>query len=443
LAIDSENFKQHILIAEDEDGVALYMAALFRRAGFSVSIVDSAEKAYEYIQHVTNEPDENIDLLVTDVHMAGMTGLDLVDKLKEEDISIPTIIVTASDERDIVLEALRKGCYEFIEKPLKDADVLNRVTSTFDKIAAEKAKHPNMGQGMNKEIPNYRLKEAIGDGTSGTVFLAERIDNKKEYAIKVLKIGTFDNDTRDLYMKRFVNEGFAISQLHHPNIIEFFEFGYTGTGEDRSPYIVMEYFKGHSLNRYMGKKCTLTEAQRIKIIRRIAMALQFIHSKNMLHRDVKPGNILIDEKLNIKLTDFGVCSVPSSSLTLQFEVLGSPGYVAPEYWQSGKANKLVDIYSLGVLAYELFLGISPFTGDSLQKLRRNIIVEYPHAPRKVNPDFPEELQDIIAKMMKKNAKYRYQDAAEIIADLDLYEESRYKRGVWYKFKKKFEGKDWK
>jgi serine/threonine-protein kinase len=260
--------------------------------------------------------------------------------------------------------------------------------------------------------------------------------------LKTLRLRSTAAADKESSIRRLINEGNAISQLNHPNIVNFIEFGYSGTGTGRMPYIVMEYFPGKSLKYYLENPMELSIKKKIKIIIQIADALQAAHTKNIFHRDIKPDNILVDKKLNVKLTDFGICHLPTSDVTRTSELMGSPGYMAPEYLQYGKTDKLMDIYSLGVVSYELFVGVRPFDANNLTELMNKIIKKHPAEPRKLVPDFPEKLQDIIAKMMKKNPKRRYNDASEIIDELNKVLEESPETGFFKRTITKIFYKDW-
>lgn len=435
---------RHVLIAEDEKGVGLYLTSILNRSGYKASYVGDGLEALEIIKKNFNG-DEAVELLISDVNMPGINGLELLDKLNEMDMKVPSIIITASEERDVILGALRKGCYDFVDKPIDESDVLTRVAKVLKKVDKERRDQADgVMKELEKNIPNnYKLINLIGEGISGTVYLIESRDDHKQYALKLLKLESFDEEMKEVYIKRFINEGFAISQLHHPNIINFIEFGYSGAESSRSPYIIMEYFKGMSLGDFMTERSDAKLKEKLYVVRQIAEGLAFIHAKDILHRDIKPGNILIDEKLNAKITDFGICGFPNSDLTMNYEVLGSPGYVAPEYWLHGTASKQVDIYSLGVVAYELLTGAAPFKAESLQQLRRDVIFEYAPAPSDIVDSFPLDLQEILGKMMRKNPKWRYKNARDLVDDLIHFEQGHYHKPLKDKLIEKFFCRTWK
>jgi len=160
---------------------------------------------------------------------------------------------------------------------------------------------------------------------------------------------------------------------------------------------------------------------KIRVLRQVASALGAIHAEGICHRDVKPGNVMLDpDTLLTKISDFGVAQLPESDLTLGSHLLGSPAYMAPEAFACAHVDRRADVFSLGVLAYELFLGERPFWGQSVPLLAKQIPRMRPKAPRRIDPDFPEDLQLILSRMLKKRASQRYDNATDLVGELDRF-----------------------
>lgn len=424
---------KRILLAEDEEAVRKYLTVLLEKSNYRVKAVDNGKKALELIDASVNRLEEPFDLLITDIEMPHMDGFALIDAIKERNIFLPVIIITGQDDRDTVLNALRRGCHEFIDKPLVP-DVVAKVESTFDKVEkisirrstrdmADDTRRYGEPSDASQRVPyskmigKYKIKSVIGEGGIGTVFLCEDPSTGQRYALKTLRLRSLDSD-KDSSIKRLINEGNAISQLNHPNIVNFIEFGYSGQGHDRLPYIVMEYFNGMSLKHFLEGVQELTIEQKLSIVSQVAEGLYAAHQHNICHRDIKPDNILVDEKLKVKITDFGICYLPTSDVTRTSELMGSPGYMAPEYIRFGLTDSAMDIYSLGVVTYELLLGKKPYDATTLTELMNKIVSGRPPEPIKIKEDFPHQLQRILAKMLRKNPRKRYQDGMEIIKDIN-------------------------
>ncbi len=417
----------HIVIAEDEEAIRKYLKILLERSGYQVSEASDGLQALNIIRDCAAK-NETPDLLLTDLNMPKMSGFELLDNLQKEKIEMPAMVVTGSEERKSVVDALRKGCVDFIDKPIKKVELIKRVGEVIKKVENNEenrfrtGRHSAFTNDSLGSIGVYKLLTILGEGSIGTVYLCEDEKTKKRYALKTVREPvSIEKFKRISAIKRFVNESNAISQIKHPNIVNFIELGYQDEDKSSDPYIVMEYFNGYSLRKFMSKHEALELKQKIKIIRQICEALAVVHEKGIYHRDIKPDNILINDSLHVKVTDFGICHLPSSDLTKTSELMGSPKYMAPEYLQDGKQGKLMDIYALGVITYELLLGVNAVEASTLNELLTKMVKRNPVEPRKLFPDFPVPLQNIIAKMLKKNPKKRYQDTSEILIDLDRFE----------------------
>lgn len=176
---------------------------------------------------------------------------------------------------------------------------------------------------------------------------------------------------------------------------------------------------GKPLNHYM-KMYSFTNEQIVSIIRQIAESLNAVHAHNILHRDIKPGNILMTQDIRLKLTDFGIAKVSNSNLTITKEILGSPAYMAPEAFDSqATCDCRSDIFSMGVIAYELLTGVKPFHGETIAEIMNAIKFQRPIEPMKINRQILPYLQDIVAKMLAKKMDERFSSVAEIIKALDF------------------------
>ena len=271
-----------------------------------------------------------------------------------------------------------------------------------------------------RTLAGYTILKTIGEGSMGIVFLAEKQDengNPVEYALKIVKASLSEQRNQKL-MARFFNEIEAVSALNHANIVKVFEHGYAE--EERIPYLVMEYVKGKSLREYCHESCSLDINQRLSIIRQVASALAQAHKNGIYHRDIKPDNVLVENHSKACLMDFGIAHIPDSDLTITQQTMGTPAYLSPEAINGSKVDQRADIYSLGSLSYELLVGRKPFAGETFFQIASMIQNVHPESPQKINPDFPELLSGILARMLKKDPADRYQTVDELIGDLDRY-----------------------
>lgn len=257
----------------------------------------------------------------------------------------------------------------------------------------------------------YEVIEKIGGGGMALVYKAKCRLLNRYVAIKVLR-PEFTED--DEFVKKFKREAQSAASLSHPNIVGIYDVG----TENNNYYIVMEYIKGQTLKELIKFKGTLGVEYATNIAIQICYALDHAHKNHIVHRDIKSHNILISEDNSVKVTDFGIArAVSSSTITNTGNVIGSVHYFSPEQARGGYTDEKSDIYSLGVVMYEMVTGRLPFEGDSPIAVALKHIQEEPEKPSKINKKVPKAIEDIILKCMEKEVSKRYGSAAEIINDL--------------------------
>ncbi len=256
----------------------------------------------------------------------------------------------------------------------------------------------------------YEIIKNIGEGGMANVYLAfDGILNRK-VAIKILR---GDLATDDKFIRRFQREAIAASSLSHPNIVEMYD-----VGEDNGDYyIVMEYVEGRTLKQLLKRRGTLTMSEVIDIMLQVTDGIAHAHASYIIHRDLKPQNIMITDDGSIKITDFGIAmALNSTQLTQTNSVMGSVHYLPPEQ-ATGKGSTIKsDIYSMGILFYELLTGKLPFKGDNAVEIALKHMKDEIPPLRKTNPEFPQTLENIILKSTAKNPKNRYADVKEMHED---------------------------
>jgi len=271
---------------------------------------------------------------------------------------------------------------------------------------------------------NYELIKEIGRGGMGIVHLAndKRLDRK--VAIKALQLDpNMDPSDTEKVIQRFYKEGRSLAKLTHPNIVTIYDI----VEENRQYYMIMELIEGKSLARLLQIKSPFAVDLVLTIGTHIANALGYIHSKGILHRDIKPGNIMLTEAKIPKLTDFGLAKLndPKYSLTQTGSLFGSLMYIPPEQALGAKnLDHRADIYSLGITLYEALTGNSPFEDETIATIIRKVIEEEPIPPSSITPDIPPELDEIILKCVRKSPDERYQTAYELEKDFQKLIDSR-------------------
>ena len=265
-------------------------------------------------------------------------------------------------------------------------------------------------QGHPETTGKYRLGEVVGEGAMGVVYKAFDPHIERVVAIKVIKRDQVSESQWAELQARFHREAKAAGRLLHPNIVTVHEYG----EDDGSPYLVMEYMEGVSLAQYIKQKGRLSVKESYSIIKKLLDALEYSHSKGVIHRDIKPQNVFILENLEVKLSDFGIAKMESSDLTKPGMVLGTPVYMSPEQIRAEKVDARSDLFSAGVIFYEMIAGERPFAGAQLATLIHKILNETPRDPCTLNPDLPEAFRDIFAKALAKKPEERYQTARQFL-----------------------------
>ncbi|MDE3229056.1 MAG: serine/threonine protein kinase, partial [Chloroflexota bacterium] len=244
-------------------------------------------------------------------------------------------------------------------------------------------------------------------------------------AVKVLR-EVYSNDPK--FVTRFQREARAASALQHPNIVQVFDYGQSGD----SYYIVMEYIDGMDLRRYLKQRGgTLPVERAVEIARSVAMGLGAAHRRGIVHRDVKPQNIMVNDDGLVKLTDFGIASMykdaDAERLTTTGMTLGTVQYYAPEQAQGEIVRPAADVYALGIVMYEMLTGQTPFDGDTPVAVAMKHIQEEPEPPSAINPRIPPQLERIIMRCLSKDPGARFRDGDELAATLTNFLRSPMRR----------------
>jgi serine/threonine-protein kinase len=278
---------------------------------------------------------------------------------------------------------------------------------------------------VGQRLGQFEIISRYGEGGMATVYRARQLNVDRDVALKVIEPKLAQ---KDVFNRRFEQESKLVAQLSHPHIVKLFDYGIMRGYHLRlinsqfDPktdiyYYAMELLTGGSLASKIMKG-PLPPAQVGAILNQIGPALDFAHAKGVIHRDLKPANILFDGMGNAFLTDFGIAklireSAETNSLTQEGTTVGTPSYMAPEQWQGENIGPWTDIYSLGVMVYEMLTGKLPFVAGTPYRLLTMHMNDQPPSLHKTNPDLPAGLDDIIAKAMAKKAKDRYMSATAL------------------------------
>ncbi|MGN7357615.1 Stk1 family PASTA domain-containing Ser/Thr kinase [Paenibacillus sp. SAF-054] len=258
----------------------------------------------------------------------------------------------------------------------------------------------------------YEIIERIGGGGMALVYKAHDLLLGRNVAVKVLR-QQFVHDEE--FIRRFRREAQSAASLSHPNVVSIYDVGQ----EDEVHYIVMEYVEGHNLNEIIKERAPLQVDEAVRIASQICDALDHAHQNQIIHRDIKPHNILIGRNGRVKVTDFGIArAVTSTTITQTGSVVGSVHYFSPEHAKGVVTGEKSDLYSLGIVLYQMLTARLPFLGESPISVALKHLQEEFEEPREVNPLIPQSVENIILKSMRKNPQERYQSAKEMLHDLE-------------------------
>ncbi len=257
----------------------------------------------------------------------------------------------------------------------------------------------------------YEILEVLGTGGMAVVYKALCHRLNRMVAIKILRDENLQDDD---FRRRFHAEGQAVGMLSHPNIVSVYDV----SSVDGVDYIVMELVEGITLKQYMERKGVLNWKETLHFATQIAKALDHAHSRGLVHRDIKPHNVMVLKNGSVRVTDFGIARIMNKSNTLTKEALGSVHYISPEQAKGGRVDHRSDLYSLGVVMYEMITGRPPYDGESPVSVAIQHIAGGATKPSQLNPNMPAGLEQIIQRAMANDIKDRYASAVDMIADMD-------------------------
>src|SRR6058998_3930314 len=267
---------------------------------------------------------------------------------------------------------------------------------------------------MLGELGDYELLEEIGRGAQGVVFRARQKSLNRTVALKVISLGQWASKA---HLRRFRLEAEAAARLEHPGIVPIHEVG----ERDGSCYFSMKFVEGGQLDE-VARREPMPIRRTVELIAKVACTVHYAHEHGILHRDIKPGNILLDKKGEPHLTDFGLARLveTESTVTRTLEVLGTPSYMAPEQavGNNDAINSVTDVYGLGAVLYQLLTGQPPFAGGTTYETIKLLLDSEPRSPRLLNPKIDRDLSTICLKCLEKDSQRRYSSALALAQDLE-------------------------
>jgi CheY-like chemotaxis protein len=424
-----------LLVVDDNEMNRDILSRCLMKRGHAIATAKSGREALAILKS------HNFDLVLLDIMMPDMNGYEVVHHLKADKSwrDIPVIFISAIDDTSRKVEAFKSGGVDYVTKPFQAEEVLARVENQLKIARLQKAlelqneklvkKNEDLIRAQKRTeivfsaladvLPGtvldgkYRLEDKIGSGGFGAVYRATHIGLNKLVAVKIFR-PTAGNDLPE-GLKRFRLEGISASRITHPNAVAVLDSGISGAG---MAYLVMELLQGHTLAEELEENNKLPPARSLEILIPVCDALAEAHDMGIVHRDVKPENIFLHQTKHgevVKVVDFGIAKLldPASSpanrvMTISGSVVGTPAYIAPERLADKPYNGQADVYSLGIVAYQMLSGRVPFQPSEGGSWAMGImhLTKEPAPLREIDPDIPPALESIVMKTLLKDPNSR-------------------------------------
>ena len=398
-----------LLVVDDNEMNRDMLSRRLERAGYHVQTAVDGASALDLLAA------EPIDLVLLDVEMPGLSGLDVLREVRKTrtSLQLPILMATARSDSQDVVEALEAGANDYVIKPLDFPIVLARVGAQLrlrpaSAPGAEASPAAETGPG-SLLAGKYRLGALIGSGAFGSVYRARHVDLARDVAVKVLL--TAARSSPDA-LARFQREGIAACRVKHPNAVAVTDFGVTADG---AAFLVMELLEGHSLHDEMKQVGHFAAPRAAEILTPLCAALAEAHAAGIVHRDIKPGNVFLQRNLRgetVKVLDFGIAKMVdedarAGNLTVDGGILGTPAYMAPERFRGEAIDGASDVYSVGVMLYQMLVGRLPFPPDSeLMAVVMMHLHRQPPPLREVDPAIAPEIERIVLSALRKDPRQR-------------------------------------
>jgi len=391
--LGAEAFKKNILLIEDDLEIKEFLSRALSERRFNVYSACNSEEALSKIKTAF------YPLILMDINLTDANGTQLFESCRTQAPDSEIIIITGYPSYETAVSMIKEGAFDFIPKPFKIETLMKKVHLAIESCKNRIEKKMSATTVIdNGYLPGYKYVKKIGSGNTGEVVQLKKKDQL--FALKRFR-QLSDNDDFSLKIEKFFSLTNKIASLERANIIKVLEFGIMNDGSNEL-YVLMEYFDGAPLSNHIGKS-SLSLKEKLLVIRDIADALAFVHSSGIIHRDIKPSNILLDDKLNVKITDFGIACFVKKGSAVTDNLKGSPAYMAPECFDSSSGiDHYTDVFSFGILCYELLTGLRPFYGENIREIMDAIKKHKPAAPRMIIQEIPEFIQNMIGACIHKN-----------------------------------------
>lgn len=417
-----------ILLVDDNSDILMVLRVTFEGAGHEVIATEDPLEVLPLVER------QRPDAVVLDVMMPELSGWDVLRKIRERPAfqELPVVLLTAlSDVHDRV-KGLRGGADDYQTKPFEPEELLARVEGLIARQrlrASASAAKPSLEKAIAEleqriethdrlddvHLGRYQVRRLLGRGAMGTVLSGWDPKLQRPVALKTIRFNVKDSRRKDREQEasRLLREAVANARINHPNIVTVFDVG----DEGKAAFIAMELVEGTNLEAHLAAHGTISYRRLVPLAAAVARALAAAHEHGIIHRDVKPGNVLLGRDGSVKVTDFGISEFLSRAND-SGSIFGTPGYLAPESLTGDLTTPASDLFALGVTLYECLTGRHPFVDRNWRRTLHNTIMEQPPPLAEVVTDVPPRLADLISRLLAKERKDRPDSSAAVAAELE-------------------------
>ncbi len=398
--------QRRVVVIDDDRVVLGFVARTLAKRGYDVRSYDDPRVGVEAL--AADQP----LAVITDMQMPGLSGLQVVSEVRKRlgESAPPVIVISSVDEQSTLEDAFKAGAVDYLIKPVNESELGAKLEKAIRHLGAAHNIRPPSS--IPKKIGSYDLLEPIGRGGTAAVFKATKIGDPtgEAFALKVVWPHLTVNPEALLRFRREID---VLSELDHPRLVGFVEAG----RHDGCFYYVMQHLTGGTLRDRIERQGPGSAEDALDMVTGLAEPLGYLHSRGLVHRDLKPGNIFFDGDGNYILGDFGLAKHEDDhGITLSEEFIGTPLYLAPEVFESDKFDHRVDLYALGVCALELLLGRPPLDERDPVRLIAKIVNEGMPPVNELCPGLPLQLENLLSHLLARDPGQRTSSAAALIEE---------------------------
>ncbi len=419
-----------ILVVDDDDQVRDTFRRLLAGLGYDVDSADDGADAIPKIKA------RSFDLVITDLDMPQVDGMDLLESIKAAEVDTDVLLISGAGSIAMAVLAVKLGAVNFIEKPVTPEKLKSEVRKIFrarrarldsgelptaagarrSSAAASEPPTPLGAPRPSSKIGRYLVTRTLGVGGMATVYECFDPLLQRVVAVKTLdRAHARELGNLDLVVERFRREAQAIGKLSHPNIVAIYDFG-----EDESHHtmwLAMERVEGRSIRQILSGTGPFPFLRALKVVYQVIDGLEYAHRHGVIHRDVKPPNILVSDGDHAKVVDFGVAKVHDSDLTDGNVVVGSIAYMAPEILRGRGVDHRADQFSLGHVVFEMLTGQALFSGSDFAEVAKNVLNRRPPSLSSLGVEVPAAFQSVLDRLLAKDPEERYEHELELLDEL--------------------------